>query len=138
MQWSDIPFDPPRRTLRQFAGAWLIFFSLASLWQAFVRENFVAALILTILAVTVGPLGLVWPRAVRVVFVAAMVVTFPIGWLVSRLVLAIIFYAVFTPVALVFRVLGRDALALRRCADSSSYWTAKSMPADPRQYLRQF
>ena len=34
MQWSDIPFDPSRKTLRQFAGLWLVFFGGMALWQA--------------------------------------------------------------------------------------------------------
>ena len=33
MQWSDIQFDPPRKTLRQFAGLWLVFFGGLALWQ---------------------------------------------------------------------------------------------------------
>ena len=37
MQWSDIQFDPPRKTLRQFAGLWLVFFGGMAIWQALVR-----------------------------------------------------------------------------------------------------
>ena len=37
MQWSDIPFQPDRKTLRQFAGLWLVFFGGMALWQALVR-----------------------------------------------------------------------------------------------------
>ena len=37
MQWSDIPFHPDRKTLRQFAGLWLVFFGGMALWQALVR-----------------------------------------------------------------------------------------------------
>ena len=39
MRWSDIPFDPPRRTLRQFAWLWLAFFGGMALWQALVKEH---------------------------------------------------------------------------------------------------
>ena len=39
MQWSDIPFHPPRKTLRQFAGLWLVFFGGMALWQALVRGH---------------------------------------------------------------------------------------------------
>ena len=37
MRWSDIQFNPPRKTLRQFAGLWLVFFGGMALWQALVR-----------------------------------------------------------------------------------------------------
>ena len=33
MQWSDIQFSPPRKTLRQFAGLWMAFFGGFALWQ---------------------------------------------------------------------------------------------------------
>ena len=29
MRWSDIPFSPSQRTLRQFSGMWIGFFSMA-------------------------------------------------------------------------------------------------------------
>ena len=46
MHWSDIPFDPSRTTLRQFAGLWLVFFGGMALWQALVRGHIGLASIL--------------------------------------------------------------------------------------------
>ena len=40
MRWSDIPFDPPRTTLRQFAWLWLAFFGGMALWQALVKAAY--------------------------------------------------------------------------------------------------
>ena len=44
MHWSDIQFDPPRKTLRQFAGLWLVFFGGMALWQGLVRGHAGSAL----------------------------------------------------------------------------------------------
>ena len=33
MQWSDISFQPSRKTLQQFAGLWLVFFTALAAWQ---------------------------------------------------------------------------------------------------------
>jgi hypothetical protein len=137
MRWSDIPFRPTNRTLRQFAGLWLVIFGSAAAWQAWEGRD-TAALVLAALAVTVGPLGLAWPRLLRPVFVGWMVLAWPVGWVVSRLVLACLFYGLFTPLGLLFRALGRDVLALRRRPGQTTYWAPKPMPADPRRYLRQF
>ncbi len=90
------------------------------------------------LALTFGPLGLFWPGALRPIFVGWMVLAFPIGWTVSLLVLALIFYGLFTPMALVFRLMGRDALDRLREPDRPSYWQPKPAPADLRRYFRQF
>src|SRR5262245_26479209 len=101
MQWSDISFAPPSRILRQFAGLWLIFFGGLACWQGFLEGNQTAALVLAALALAVGPLGLLRPQAVRPLFVAWMVLAFPIGWAVSRVLLAFLYYGIFTPVGLV-------------------------------------
>ena len=39
MQWSDIQFRPPAKTLRQFAGLWLVCFSGLAAWEGFVRGH---------------------------------------------------------------------------------------------------
>ena len=107
--------------------------------QEFHHHRHVAAIILAVLAVTVGPLwGVVWPRAIKPVFVGWMVLAYPIGWTVSRIVLSIIFYGLFTPVACVFRIMGRDALGLRMQPAATSYWRAKPSTTDKSRYLRQF
>jgi hypothetical protein len=66
-----------------------------------------------------------------------MAAAFPIGWTMSRVMLGAVFYVVFTPVAMVFRAMGRDALRLRRPAETTTYWTAHR-GADVEEYLRQF
>jgi Saxitoxin biosynthesis operon protein SxtJ len=75
---------------------------------------------------------------VRPVFVGWMIAAFPIGWLVSKVLTAALFFTVFTPIALIFRLLGRDALMLRRDPDRPTYWTPKPPTTDPRRYLREF
>ena len=62
MRWSDIPFDPPRRTLRQFAWLWLAFFGGMALWQALVKAHIALGLTLAALALIVGSLGLTRPE----------------------------------------------------------------------------
>jgi hypothetical protein len=138
MQWSDIQFRPPAKTLRQFAGLWLVFFSGLAAWEGLVRSRANLAVVLTIVALTIGPLGLALPRIVRPVFVAWMVLAFPIGWTVSQLTLALIFYGLFTPVSLIFRLIGRDLLHRARQPALESYWTPKMTPTDSRRYFKQF
>jgi hypothetical protein len=138
MQWSDIPLVPSNRVLRQFAVLWIVFFAGLACWHGFLRNHQALAIAFAVLAFTVGPLGLMKPQAIRWMFVGSMVVTFPIGWVVSRLVLACLFYGIFTPVGLVFRLMGRDALHRRHRPDEPTYWTAKPAAAGPKSYLRQF
>ena len=138
MRWSDIPFHPSRATLRQFAGLWLVFFGGLALWQGLVRGQTGLATLWAVLALTIGPLGLIRPGWIRPIYVGWMVLAFPIGWTVSQVMLALMFYGLFTPIGLLFRLLGRDALHRTRRPEVESYWTPKPAPAGPKSYFRQF
>jgi hypothetical protein len=138
MKWSDIPFHPTQRVLRQFAAAWLIFGLSAAVLQGMVRGQQSLGVALAILAVLVGGAGLIQPATVRWIFAGLMVITFPIGWVVTQIVLAILFYGIFTPVALIFRLQGRDLLGRKARTGESTYWQAKRTPQDVSSYFRQF
>jgi hypothetical protein len=125
------------RLLRQFAGLWLAIFGGMALFELTVRHRDLRALVLALAALTVGPLGLVRPQAIRAVFKSAMALATPIGWVVSRVLLAIIFYGLFTPVAMVLRAVGRDPLQRRRDDHVKTYWKVKPEPSDLKSYLRQ-
>src|SRR3984957_8855671 len=113
MTWSDIPRNPSRRTLRQFAGLWLLFFGGLGCRQLLGQDP-VAGWLLLALALGAGIPGLIRPRLLRLVFVCWMIAVFPVGWLISRLALGVLFYGVFTPLGLWFRFKRRDPLRLRR------------------------
>lgn len=138
MRWSEIQFRPADQTVRQFARLWIAFFGGIAVYQGCFRERTTVALTLGAVAAVVGLLGLVAPRVVRPIYVGWMVAAFPIGWVVSHLILALIFYGLFTPISLFFRLIGRDALQRGPRPDLDSYYLPKPTPADPALYLRQY
>jgi hypothetical protein len=73
-----------------------------------------------------GPLYRGWMRLV-----------FPLGWLVSHALLALVFYGLITPMALGMRLFRRDALRLRRPAPGESLWVAHDPGGEPERYFRQ-
>lgn len=137
MHWSDIPLNPPKRMLRQFAGLWLVFFAGLACHEAFLRDRLILAIGFAVLSATVGPLGLIWPKAIRWLFVGWMVLAFPIGWTISHLMLACLFYGLFTPIACCFKLIGRDVLCRQPRPGQESYWTPKAAATDVRGYFRQ-
>ena len=138
MRWSDVPFNAPPKMLRQFAGLWILFFGGAAVWRWLVLQEPQAAAVLAALALTVGLLGLVAPAVIRPIWVAWLAVAFPIGWVVSRVALVLLFFCVITPVALVFRLRGRDLLQLRRQSGRQTYWTPKPTASGLSSYFRQY
>lgn len=133
----EIPLHPSRPMLRQFAAIWLpLFAAMVGFWvgRATGRWDAVRAGWVVTAALAAG--GLVWPPFVRPVFLGLIVLTFPIGWVVSHALLTAIFLFVFTPIGLVRRLLGHDALALRDRPDRISMWQASSATQEPRRYTR--
>jgi len=135
MQWSDVTRKQSPRTLRQFGMLCLVLFGGLAIWR-WDEGRSGAAAGFTAAAIVLGGLGAMAPRLLQPVFTAWMAVAFPIGFVVSRVLLAVLYYGVFTPVAMVFRVIGRDALRLRR-GDGASYWASRPGRVDPASYFRQ-
>jgi len=71
------------------------------------------------------------------IYKAWMCVGFVIGSIASPLILGAIYYGMFTPLALAMRLIGRDALRLKR-PDSPTYWTPMSVPDEKSYYERLF
>jgi hypothetical protein len=132
-----LDLHPTDRMLRQFAGAWLLVLSGLAANQWLMRAHPRTAIALAGIALVIGVAGLLRPRLVRWLFVAATVLAFPIGWVVSQVMLVALFIGVITPVALLFKVQGRDRLARKR-SPQSSYWKPKTAMEDMRRYLRQY
>ena len=61
----------------------------------------------------------------------------PIGWAVSHLVLAIIYFLLVSPIGLAMRLFGRDKLELRFEASLPSYWVEHDPGGDTPRYFRQ-
>jgi len=81
--------------------------------------------------------GVILPNLVRPVFMASMAITSPIGHVVGTVLLALIYFGMITPIAMIFRLMGRDALRLKP-GKATSYWQDHVPTADVNQYLRQY
>ena len=78
------------------------------------------------------------PAIQRAVYIGWMYAVFPIGWVVSHLLLGVTFYLVLTPIGLLLRLAGKDLLQRRLDRNAPSYWMQrKGVPEAPR-YFKQF
>ena len=55
-----------------------------------------------------------------------------------HLILAAVYFLMFTPLALIFKLIGRDALQRRLDPRSNTYWQIRATRTDPAAYYRQF
>src|SRR5262245_30414205 len=140
VRWSEIPTNPSPRTLRQFAVTLMLFAGAIACWQIFVGDDGITVAATATLGGALALAGLAYPRLLRPLFVGWMYLVFPVAWVVTHAILALLFFGVFTPLALVFRVCGRDVLALRRPetnGSSDSYWKPKTAAPNVHAYFRQ-
>ena len=83
--------------------------------------------------------GLCVPAILKHVYRAWMSGAVVLGWVVTRLILLILFYAVLTPIGLLTRLLRKELLSLRFESGLDTYWTAKDKAEDSNEsYERQY
>jgi hypothetical protein len=78
------------------------------------------------------------PRLRRPLYVGISRAVYPIGWVLSHVILLTVFVFVVTPVALLLRALGQDPMQRRFDPSAPSYWVPHRPADDPRRYFQQF
>lgn len=138
MRWSEITALPTDRKLREFAAIAAALCAAVAVMYGAQGRGYGLAAIYGGIAMTIGVLGVVRPQWLAPIFIGWMILAFPVAWIVSTLLLAAVFYGLVTPLALVFRLMGRDALDRKLRQDQDSYWQARPAAENPRRYLRQY
>ena len=139
MALVEINFKPAKKELTVFSIGGALILSIAAFLlygrhhgPAWLPPSLVGvALVLLISRLT----SLELTRRMYIVFV---VVTYPIGWVLSHVILAIFYYGLLTPLGLVFRLMGRDPLQRRLDPNIKSYWTPHQAHHNQERYFRQF
>src|SRR3954454_21576870 len=134
----NLDLHPDIRKVRQFGFAFSILLCVCAI-KAFLQAQQTAAWTLSGLAAVSGLCAFTKPQFLRPVYVVLTLVTFPIGWTVSRLIVWLLYYGLMTPVACILRLAGRDRLRLKRPTESpASNWIERTGSEEPERYLRQY
>ncbi len=138
MSVIEVNKNPGKGELNWFGLIFLAFLALvgAGLW--FKAEAFAAAGTIWIVAGVATALYYAVPPIRRPMYLAWMYAAFPIGWVLSHLVLGIVFYLVFLPIGLIFRLVGKDPMNRSLSRDRSSDWVEHDPHGKPERYFRQF
>jgi len=132
-----IQWNPSTKQLRQFAGIWFPAFCGLVGWSIGQKTGHWSEVeIGWVLAGLLSGGGLVLPALMRPIFVGLILLTFPIEWVVSHLLLGLIFYGVVTPIGLILRISGHDPLQLKKPSENS-VWKTSVGKTDATRYLRQ-
>jgi hypothetical protein len=140
---TDLPFfkhikwRPDARELRRFAVAMLIGFSLLglfSVWRA--GEITTASIVLWGIGVFLAVAAFV-PRLGRLAYLGVYLPTSVIGYVVSQVILTLMFFLVITPLGIILRLMRKDVLQQRRQRQKTHWTLVKSSRTDD-SYYRQF
>ena len=132
---KKIPMD--RKALRNYGllmagvlllvGVWLWWKSVAG-WPWIVGG-----------AVLLGFMGLAAPKVLKPFYRAWMMLALILGWVMTRVILTLVYFLVVTPIACLGRALGEQFLHLKRSGRSETYWVPKTGPPRKKSdYERQF
>ena len=148
MSFVEIDWKPSQKHLRGFGTACVVAFGALGAWVMWRHSifgmglgsdtAFRVALALWTLAVVCGVLRFTAPTWLRPLYVGLMAVSMPIGLVMSHVVVGIVFFGVVTPIALLFRMMGRDPMQRKFDRDAPTYWTRRSPVTDVARYYRQF
>jgi hypothetical protein len=134
-----IDWNPEDRKLSQFGLIALFGFPLIGLvfWWKFGAPIWVLWTLIGVGMLTLAA-SRIDPKLVKPVYVGLMLIAAPIGLVISYLLMGLIYYGLFTPVGLVFRLFGRDPLNKHPDPKVPSYWHDRGAPRPPASYLRLY
>lgn len=139
MTMLEINRHPTKRQLRQFGWVWLGFLTFFGFMAFSVRDDLDLARLLWSAGVLVPLIGWFVPTFMRVIFVGMSYLAWPVGFIVSHVVLAAVYYLVLTPIGLAARIVGYDPMRRHFDRRAGSYWIERPRrSAGSHRYFRQF
>jgi hypothetical protein len=126
-----------KKNLRKFAITMAAAFLLVAFLLLFRHKpGLLAAVSLSLLF---SGLGFICPASLKLAYLLWMKLAFILGWVNTRLILIIIFYLIFSPLAVILKILRKDFLDQKIEKERPSYWL-KKVPSvfNAKDYERQF
>jgi hypothetical protein len=143
----EINFNPDTKTLRQFGVIAFIGFGILAALAFYEKLIFSFGLgeprmpVVTTFA-ALGSIALLFslvaPRANRILYVGLTLLAFPIGFVLSYVIMGTLFFVIIGPIALVFRLLGKDAMHRSYDPSAPTYWSAAHPARDKESYFHQY
>lgn len=135
--FQHVNWRPDARELRRFALAMLIGFAVLGLlatWRA--GEVTTTSIILWSIGAFLALAAFV-PGLGRAAYLAVYLPTSIIGYVVSNVILTLMFFLVITPLGILLRLMGKDFLQQRRQKEKTRWMPVKGGKSED-SYYRQF
>ncbi|MFN0019141.1 MAG: hypothetical protein ACKVP0_12835 [Pirellulaceae bacterium] len=154
MALLEINWRPDRKQLRQFGlaaapllplGAWCVttetsvirwlWSGTPLLWDS---GNLTIVALAAVIGALAATLAIAKPELHKFPFLFLSILTSPIGMVLGEVLVAVIYFGIFTPLAVLFGLLGRRPLDWRLNRQAATYWQPKKYRRTPASYFQQF
>ena len=139
MALVSLNLKPNEKQLRDFGKISLVMFaSLGLLLKLLYGLQVGAVIVLCLSGLAMYILSRISTSIIKPIYVVFVVVTFPIGCVVSHTVMGIFYFGIITPVALFFKIIKRDPLCRKADKAAGSYWIEYRKKHSTKDYFNQF
>lgn len=114
------------RDLRKFGYLVGSVFVLIALVGVFKHWNLPVILFFGIAGIYLVSSGMLFPLSLKRVYGFWMGIAFALGWLVSRLILILLFYLIITPIGVAARISGKKFIDISYPDSQKSFWITKA------------
>ncbi len=139
MSLVEIDWNPKSKQLQSFGKIALVASAVISLLLYLLKGVAIQwVLIIFAFGFIIFIISMISLKLTKMIYLGMILVTLPIGWVVSFILLAIFYYLLLAPLGLIFRLMGRDPLCRKFDPKAKSYWLSRQPPKGPEQYFHQF
>ncbi len=122
---------------RNFGFVFACFFTLVGAWP--LRTGAPLRIPALAIAAAFATVALIRPALLHRLYAAWAMLGLLLGRIVNPVVTAILFFAIFTPVAVVSRLRGKDSLRLKPGQEADTWWISRQPPGPlPDSMSKQF
>jgi hypothetical protein len=139
MSLIEIDWNPKSKQLQNFgkialAATFIISFLLYLLKGVAIQW----VLIICAFGIIIFIISKISLKLTKLIYLGMILLTMPIGWVVSFILMAAFYFLLLAPLGLFFRLIGRDPLYRKFDPTAKSYWMSRRPPKGLEQYFHQF
>ena len=139
MSLIEIDWNPKSKQLQNFGKIALAMSVIISLLLYLLKGVAIQwLLIIFAFGFMVFIISMISLKLTKMIYLGMILLTMPIGWVVSFILMAAFYFLLLAPLGLFFRLMGRDPLCRKFDPTAKSYWLSRQTPKGLEQYFHQF
>ncbi len=133
--WTEISsIGTGERAIRSFG---LLVGSVLLVLGVLLQDHRAASVTLIVAGALLLVLGPVAPRLLTLPYRVWMGLALVLGYVMTRVLLAAVYFLIVTPLGMAMRLSGRDPMQRKRSAERTTYWSPRESEGDARERLER-